>query len=354
MMESNARYDELARCIAVGVYVFRIRADGGMGYDYVSPRFCEMLDVEAEAVLADKDVATAAIHPDDRDGLAQAGRDAAAKREPIRWEGRGVVRGEARWFRIESSPTALPDGDLRFNGVLIDITERKGLEEALLRSNADLKQFAYVASHDLQTPLRTVVSYLQLLERRHGAALDQDGRDFIGFAVGGAKHMTRLIHDLLEYSRVDSKAKEMEPVGMELVFADAIEGLASTIDECGAKIIVPPSLPIVMGDEIQLVQLIQNLIGNALKYRKPDHSPVVRVEVGESGRFHVFTIEDNGIGIEPAYFERIFQIFQRLHTAAAYEGTGIGLAVCKRVVERHGGGIWVESKPGEGSTFGFT
>ncbi|MBF0332936.1 MAG: PAS domain S-box protein [Alphaproteobacteria bacterium] len=354
VMESNARYDELARCIAVGVYVFRVRADGGMGFDYVSPRFCEMLDVEAEAVLADMDVATAAIHPDDREGLATTSRDAAAKREPIRWEGRGVVRGETRWFRIESSPTALPDGDLRFNAVIIDITDRKGLEEALLRSNADLKQFAYVASHDLRQPLRIVISYVTLLERQLGAAVDMNSGDYIRFVRDGAHRMDRLIHDLLEYSRAGRADKALAPVDLNQVLKDALQDMAVAIEDSGAQLTTPSNAPGVIGCEMDLVRLFNNLIGNAIKYRAADRPPQIAITVEERDGLWRFVVADNGIGIEPDHLDRIFGVFQRLHVQAEYDGTGIGLAVCKRIVERHGGTIHAESEPGQGSQFVFT
>ena len=251
------------------------------------------------------------------------------------------------------SPIVMDGGIVGVVVVFHDITMRKQAEEALKRSNADLQQFAYVASHDLQAPLRTITSYLQLLEHRYKDKLDRDAHEFIDFTVGAAKNMTALIRDLLEFSRVDTKGKPLEPVAMDEVVQQALGNLRVVIADSEAKV-TTGSFPAVRGDDIQLTRLIQNLIGNALKYRAPDRPPAIEVKAERDGDTWVFSVADNGIGIEPKYFDRIFQIFQRLHTAEEYEGTGIGLAVCKRIVERHGGSIWVESEPGRGSTFRFT
>jgi len=244
-------------------------------------------------------------------------------------------------------------------GIVRDITDRKSSEEAikstlaeLKHSNEELQQFAYVASHDLQEPLRMVSSYVQLLERRYKGRLDADADDFIGYAVDGAKRMQSLINDLLHYSRVGSRGKPFENVDCETVLKHALTNLRLSIEGCGAEV-THDYLPVAMADGTQLLQLFQNLIDNAVKFRK-DEPPRIHISAEPNGTHWLFSVRDNGIGIEPEYAERVFAIFQRLHGRDEYQGTGIGLAVCKKIVERHGGRIWIESVKGEGTTFLFT
>lgn len=219
-------------------------------------------------------------------------------------------------------------------------------------SNRDLEQFAFVASHDLQEPLRMVAGYMQLLERKYHGKLDEKADTYIAFAVDGSKRMQKLIEGLLSYSRI-SHGAEFGRVDTNAVFAGAIANLAAAIGESEA-VVEAGALPTVRGDEIQLTQLFQNLIGNAVKYRKTDTRPHVRVSAERRGKEWLFSVRDNGIGIDPQYFDRIFHVFQRLHTQDEYQGTGIGLASCKKIVERHHGRIYVESSPGGGSVFYFS
>ena len=239
----------------------------------------------------------------------------------------------------------------------VDI-ERTGAENQLRqasanlqRSNTDLQQFAYLASHDLFEPLRMVSSYLQLLEHRYKGKLDPQASEFIHFAIDGAGRMEALINDLLAYSRVDMRGRTLEPTESEKAFESAMANLKVAIEESGATVSHEP-LPAVMGDIVQLTQLFQNLIGNAIKFRGP-RPPRVEVRAQRRDSEWVFSVHDNGIGIQPKDIPRLFVIFQRLHTRQEYAGTGMGLAICKKIVERHGGRIWVESALGEGSTFLF-
>ena len=223
--------------------------------------------------------------------------------------------------------------------------------QELARSNAELEQFAYVASHDLQEPLRMISSYTQLTLRRYGNLLDGDAKDFMGFVVDGAARMKQLIEDLLAYSRVGTRGKEFQRTDCEAAVKRALVNLRAAIGESGATVTNDP-LPTLDADESQLVQLFQNLIGNAIKFRG-SHAPAIHVSAEEDGDTWILGVRDNGIGIEAQYFERIFMVFQRLHGKGEYPGTGIGLAICKKVVDRHGGRIWVESQHGHGSTFCF-
>ena len=239
-----------------------------------------------------------------------------------------------------------------------EITERKRAEEMLAqqaqelaRSNAELEQFAYVASHDLQEPLRVVTSHLKFLEGCCKGRLDSKAVESIACAVDGATRMQMTIKDLLTYSRVGMWGEDFEPTDCEAVLDQTLADLQVAIEESGAVVTHDP-LPTVMADDLQLSQVFQNLIGNAIKFRG-EESPCVHVSAQQEGDGWVFSVRDNGIGIDPEYADCIFEVFQRLYTWEEYPGTGIGLAICKKIVERHGGRIWVESRPGEGSTFYF-
>jgi PAS domain S-box-containing protein len=259
---------------------------------------------------------------------------------------------------ISLSPMHSRDGLLVISTIR-DITSRKHVEQQLrataadlARSNAELEQFAYVASHDLQEPLRMVASYTQLLARRYAGKLDSDADDFIGFAVEGARRMQDLINDLLAYSRVGTRPLQLQPVDIQRLAGEVVSDLHAAIDEAGASVSYD-GLPIVRGDPTQLRQLFQNLVANAVKFRG-ERPPQVRITAERHDQSWQLGVHDNGIGIQPQYLERIFVLFQRLHTRAEYPGTGIGLAICRKIVERHGGRIWVESDPGQGATFWFT
>ncbi len=268
--------------------------------------------------------------------------------------------GHDRWFLTKG--VALTDGAgrvLRWFGTCTDIEDLKRSEEALhiitadlARSNADLEQFAYVASHDLQEPLRMVASFTQLLGQRYKGQLDADADEFIGYAVDGARRMQALVNDLLSYSRVGTRGKELVAVDFEQVLQMVLTNLQARLEEGGGQVTHDP-LPTVMGDETQLWQVLQNLVGNALKFHGSE-PPRVHVSAQEIKGEWRFSVRDNGIGIEPQFAKRIFLVFQRLHSRAEYPGTGLGLAIAKKILERQGGRIWMESEPGKGSTFYFS
>ena len=266
--------------------------------------------------------------------------------------------GSAFPIEIMLSPLESAEGIL-VTAAIRDISVRKAAElrllqavEELNRSNEELGQFAYIASHDLQEPLRMVASYTQLLSRRYKGQLDTDADEFIAFAVDGASRMQRLIEDLLAYSRVGTKGQDLLDSSSEEALQQALLNLRGAIEESGAAVTHDP-LPMVLADETQLIQLFQNLVGNAIKYQSPGVPQVHISAARDSGKKWVFSVRDNGLGIDPQYFDKIFGVFQRLHQRNEFAGTGIGLAICKKIVERHGGTISVESQPGKGSTFRF-
>jgi PAS domain S-box-containing protein len=270
-----------------------------------------------------------------------------------------TLKGNLIWCHIYAVKRIDADGQIYFDATIEDITERKRAEAELAtasanleKSNKELEQFAYVASHDLQEPLRMVSSYTQLLAQKYEGQLDDKAKKYIAYAVDGAIRMQRLINDLLTYSRISTQGKPSELIDSHSVLGEALRNLAATIEENRA-VITNEDLPTVRADESQLMLVFQNIIANAIKFRG-EEIPRVHISVNQQGRDWVFSVKDNGIGIDPRYSERLFVIFQRLHTKEEYPGTGIGLAVCKRIVERHGGRIWFESELGKGTTFFFT
>lgn len=297
------------------------------------------------------------VHPEDRPATAGTLQRLTRERSRVRFEAR--FRDQAGGYHwLAWALVAAPADDLLY-GAGRDVTERRLAEEQLRhqaheleQSNRELEQFAYVASHDLQEPLRIVSSYLQLLERRYRGRLGQDADEFISFAVEGANRMKSLISDLLAYSRVGTRGKELAPVVMEDVLERVTHNLRMAVEESGAVLTHDP-LPDVQADSTQMIQMLQNLIANSIKFRGAD-PPRIHVGVRRQDDHWLFFVRDNGIGIDPQYAELIFVIFQRLHNRDQYPGTGIGLAICRKIVERHGGRIWVESQPGKGATFYFT
>lgn len=289
------------------------------------------------------------------DSLEAVGHFGPYEKEYIHKAGRHVP------VRLSGVLITGSDGESYLWSIVEDITEAHSAEQALIakteelaRSNSDLEQFAFIASHDLREPLRMVSAYMGMLERRFGSMIGPEGADYIAYAKEGAQRMDRLVLDLLEYSRVGRMEEELQPVPLDEVLDGVIANLSPSIAQCGAQVerAAPlPSIPVIRGE---MVQVLQNLIGNAVKYREPSRPLRVLVSAVRDGGLWRISVADNGIGIAPEFGDRIFRIFQRLHTRDRFEGTGIGLAICKRIVERHGGRIWVDSVQGDGATFSFT
>jgi PAS domain S-box-containing protein len=340
---------------------------------YVSPSCERITGYTPDEFINDFSLYGRIVHPDDRELFEKHLEEIHVESSPgCRLEYRIIARnGEVRWIEHLCGNIFGSDGKwLGQRSNNRDITDRKRMSDELemhrdhleelvkertaelTRSNAEMERFVYIASHDLQEPLRMVASYLQLVDARYRKKLDDDAREFIEFAVDGAKRMQLLINDLLSYSRVGRKGQPFQPIDCEQALQMAMRNLQIAIQESGAQITHDP-LPAVMGDATQLEQLFQNLLGNALKFRRDD-PPKIHVGAKQKKGCWYLSVQDNGIGIEAQYFDRIFVVFQRLHGRSVYPGTGIGLAICKKIVERHGGEIWVESEFGKGSTFRFT
>jgi len=324
-----------------------------------NPTFVRMFGYASAEEAQGTRLASLYANPAARDEFVELVR----RRQQLRYHEKELRgRDGSLMYVIENAIGVFDDaGELvEIRGYILDDTERRKKEQALAkqaaelaRSNAELEQFAYVASHDLQEPLRMISSYTQLLARRYQGKLGADADDFIAFAVDGAKRMQQLITDLLAYSRVGTRGREMRATSAEATLADALANLRTAIQE-NAVVVTQSALPEVFADPTQLSQMFQNLIGNAIKFRDAAEPRIhVACEDGVDGLWH-FSVQDNGVGIDEKYSERIFQVFQRLHNRKEYPGTGIGLAICKKIAERHGGRIWVESQPGHGSTFRFT
>lgn len=300
----------------------------------------------------------AVIHPDDLPRFEE-GQKRLRDDGFLEQEYRILRPGERTPAWISDRMVLLSDGAGRpteIIGAWLDISDRHAVEEELRRSNGELEQFAYVTSHDLQEPLRMVSAYLGLLRRRLGDRLDAECTEFMDFAVDGAERMHRMINDLLAYSRVDRMGAPFAAVDAATALHAALANLHKALEDCGGTVEIAGSAPLphVWADGGQLSRVFQNLIGNALKYRRPDIAPRITLSAAPCDEGWHFTVRDNGIGIAEKDFGRVFQIFQRLHPRSGAEGTGIGLSICKRIIERHDGRIWLESTVGEGTAFHFT
>ena len=302
------------------------------------------------------------VIPDDRPHVLSIFQDALTGKRPYDLEYNTIKKdGSIRTIHAVADTLRDENGNaIRMIGKVEDITEHKLAEEKLIStlqslqlSNKDLEQFAYVANHDLQEPLRMISSYTQLLERKYKDKLDQDANEYIHYAVDGAIRMQKLLNDLLEYSKIKSQSEQNEPVDASALLGQAVANLKQLITD-NTVLVTNDDLPVIKADEAQMIRLFQNLIENAVKFQKKTELPQIHISCTIQDNMYRFSVADNGIGIEKQYHEKVFVVFQRLHSVKDYPGTGIGLSICKRIVERHGGNIWFESEVGEGTTFYFT
>jgi PAS domain S-box-containing protein len=348
--ESKERFQSAFVYAPIGIAI--VRFDGR--FLRVNPAFCRMMGyTEAELLRM---TWKGLVHLDDAP-LASRQDEAPSMQQELRF-----LHKQGQVVHVQWNTSLVRDsaGQPQYQiGQIVDITESKNAEERIRQyasdletSNRDLQHFAYVASHDLQEPLRMIRGFLELLARRYEGKLDETADEYIGFAVDGATRMQNLIRGMLAYSRLGTHGKSFATVETETALSQALLNLQVAVEESGASV-THDAMPVVPADDTQLTQLFQNLIGNAIKFRS-ENSPKVHVTVGDKNEEWEFAVTDNGIGFDPKHADRIFNMFQRLHGPTKYPGTGIGLALCKRIVERHGGRIWVESAPEEGSTFHFT
>ena len=332
--------------------VWTARPDGYL--DYYNERWYEFTGFSRED--SSENLWKRIVHPDDLQRVGEAWREALKSGNPYTIECRLWDQTEKRWrwFLGRALPIRDAEGNVaKWFGSSTDIDDQKRTEDDLRRANADLEQFAFSATHDLQEPLRAIKIYSELLTETCGPAIQGEGQQFLGHLRGGASRMEMLVRDLLSYTKVSQFERPEENADAGKALHSALANLSSAIQEVEAEITSDP-LPSVRLHEAHVQQLFQNLIGNAIKYRSPERRPRVHVSADRQGNEWVFAISDNGIGIAPDYSETIFGLFKRLHTNDEYSGTGIGLAICRRIVERYDGRIWVESEAGKGSTFRFS
>jgi PAS domain S-box-containing protein len=348
LLASEERFRQLADSLPQIVWTARV--DGRL--DYCNERWYEFTGFERGTT---GDVSWEPIlHPDDMERSHEAWNKASASGEPYEIEYRFWDRWQHRWrwFMARAVPVRDAEANLKWFGTCTDIDEQKHSEDELRRANEDLEQFAFSASHDLREPLRSVKIYAELLTRRYGNQLDGDALKYLGFLRSAATRLDMLVHDLVAYTEVTQIEPPPEIADANAALSAALASLSSLISGSGAEVAAAP-LPCLHVHPTHLQQIFQNLIGNAIKYRKPGEPPRVRINAKRQSGQWVFSVSDNGIGIQPEYKEKIFGLFKRLHTSEHYPGTGIGLAICKRIVDRYHGRIWVDSEPGEGTSFHF-
>jgi len=357
----NKQFKQLSANAPGMIFQFTRRADGSFYVPIASEGIRELYGCSPEDVKDDFSPIINVIHPEDAEKLIAEIEDSAKNLTRFNFKFRVQLPGKAmKWLLGVSTPEKTEDGCITWYGFNTDITGSKLTEEKLNntlqnleRSNKDLEQFAYVANHDLQEPLRMISSFTQLLERRYKDKLDQDANEYIRFAVDGAIRMQKLLNDLLEFSRIKNQAEQYEPVDASVLLGQAVANIQQLLTD-NTALVTNDDLPLIQANEAQIIRVFQNLIENAVKFHKKTELPKIHISCTKQENMYRFSVADNGIGIEKQYHDKVFVVFQRLHSVKDYPGTGIGLSICKRIVERHGGTIWFESIVNEGTTFYFT
>ncbi|MBD3338119.1 MAG: PAS domain-containing protein, partial [Candidatus Lokiarchaeota archaeon] len=343
------------------IFQYKLSHDKKERFTFISEGIRDLMELKPESVMKDPKKLWAIYEKEAIPLLKEKIKDSAENMTPwhAEYQLRTAKRGKLKWVEGLGIPRKKENGDIIWNGWVRDISKQKEselqLEKALQdlkSSNAELEHFAYIASHDLQEPLRTISSFSQIIGKRLNGRLDETEDKYLGYIIDGTKRMKSLINDLLVFSRIKRKGNEFKSSDVERILNEVLKGLKSSIYENNAEITHDP-LPTILADSSQIYQVLQNLISNSIKFRS-EKPPKIHISAETTHNEWIFSIKDNGIGIDSKYFDRIFIAFQRLHSKTKYSGTGIGLAICKKIIKRHGGKIWIESEEGKGSTFFFS
>jgi PAS domain S-box-containing protein len=370
LLKSKKQYDDLVSKIPVGIYILRSFADGSFSLDFVSPRMAEMLDTSVEEVISDARKVYEKLYKDDRESFVQLNEEGIKLRRPFDWTGRINYRGMIKWLHISSIPEPQNNGDILWHGTVVDISDRKKAEEEINKlntsleerviertaqleaANAELQTFAYSVSHDLRAPLRAIEGFSRFVLKDYGPKLDEEGQRLLGLIRSNTVKMDKLITDILSLSRVTRSEHKASRVDMTKMARSMINE-AATPEILGQLNLIIDELPETYADATFIKQVWINLISNAIKFSSLKSAPEIRIGGYTKDDFNVYFISDNGVGFNPEYSHKLFGVFQRLHKADEFEGTGVGLAIVQRIIHRHGGTVWAVGEEGKGATFYF-